>query len=44
MAIQLNMYHAVAVAAVLFWLGGFLTKKIAVLAKLRSTPTRACWT
>lgn len=33
MAIQLNMYHAVAVAAVLFWLGGFLTKKITVLAK-----------
>ena len=33
MAIQLNMYHAVAVAAVLFWLGGFLTRKVTVLAK-----------
>lgn len=28
MAIELNMYHAVAVAAVLFWLGDMLTKKI----------------
>lgn len=33
MAIELNMYHAVAVAAVLFWLGGFLTRKITFFAK-----------
>ena len=33
MAIQLNMYHAVAAAAVLFWLGGYLTKAIPLLAR-----------
>ena len=33
MEIKLNMYHAVAVAAVLFWLGGYLTRKVTVLAK-----------
>lgn len=33
MAIQLNMYHAVAVAAVLFWLGGYLTGAVPFLAK-----------
>lgn len=33
MAIQLNMYHAVAVAAVLFWLGGYLTRTVTVFAK-----------
>ena len=33
MAIQLNMYHAVAVAAVLFWLGGYLTGSVPLLAK-----------
>lgn len=33
MAIQLNMYHAVAVAAVLFWLGGYLTGAIPLLGK-----------
>ena len=33
MEIQLNMYHAVAVAAALFWLGGCLIKKITFFEK-----------
>lgn len=31
--IELNMYHAVAVAAVLFWLGDTLTKKLTVFSR-----------
>lgn len=33
MVIQLNMYHAVAVAAVLFWLGDTLTKKLTFFSR-----------
>lgn len=33
MVVNLNMYHAVAVAAVLFWLGDKLTKKVTLLNK-----------
>lgn len=33
MVIQLNMYHAVAAAAVLFWLGNTLTKKLTFFSR-----------
>jgi len=33
MTLQLNMYHAVALAAVLFWLGNLLTAKIPPLSR-----------
>ena len=29
--ISLNMYHAVALGAVLFWIGGFITDKVSIL-------------
>ena len=31
MEISLNMYHAVALGAVLFWIGGFITDKVSIL-------------
>ena len=31
MEISLNMYHAVALGAVLFWIGGVITDKVSVL-------------
>ena len=31
LTIELNMYHAVALGAFLFWLGGIITDKISLL-------------
>ena len=31
MEISLNMYHAVALGAVLFWIGGVITDKVSIL-------------
>lgn len=33
LTIELNMYHAVALGAFLFWLGGVITDKVSLLSR-----------